>query len=42
MSTESNVDYSQIPVIEVARLLFGQESRERSSKVDDYHGEAGG
>ena len=31
MSTaEQNIDYSLIPTIEVARQLFGQESRERT------------
>ena len=31
----SNSDYSLIPVIEVARLLFGQEHRDRSTKTEN-------
>ena len=36
MSTQSNVDYSQIPVIDVARQLFGDENRERSTRKEKH------
>ena len=43
MSTaEQNIDYSLIPTIEVARQLFGQESRERTTANERHFPDHGG
>ena len=43
MSTaEQNIDYSLIPTIEVARQLFGQESRERTHGDERHFHDHGG
>ena len=43
MSTaEQNIDYSLIPTIEVARQLFGQESRERTQGDERHFPDHGG
>ena len=42
MNTAEKIDYSPIPVIEVARLLLGSENRERTTRDEmHFHGHGG-
>jgi hypothetical protein len=40
--TEKKIDYSPIPVIEVARILFGPENRQRSKPNEVRFPDLGG